>query len=181
MENKAILKAEQVRLIISDVDGVLTDGRLYYQPGVSGHMKAFHVRDGMGVQLAREAGLEVALISAKPSSILMQRAKELHIHYCLEGVADKLNAADQMRRELELTWKQVAMIGDDLLDLPLLRTCGFSATVSDAVREIRESVDYVSFLPGGSGAFRDIVEFILRASNRWDDLIARYGGQNEVR
>lgn len=175
------MKARNIRLIISDVDGVLTDGHLYYQPGVPGHMKAFHVRDGLGVNLARQAGIEVALISAKPSSILKQRAGELNIRYCLEGETEKLTAAEKIRTELKLEWDQVAMIGDDLVDLALLKTCGFSATVADAVAEVRNSVHYISPLPGGSGAFRDIVEFILRASNQWNDVIARYGGQNEVR
>jgi len=178
MENKIVLKATNIRLIITDVDGVWTDGRLYYMPGMKGHLKAFHVRDGLAVKLAEMAGLVVAVISAKPSAVLQDRCRELGISRCWDGAHNKLEVATRLIGQLGITLEETAMIGDDLLDLPLLRRAGFSATVSDAPQDIRNAVDYVSSFAGGTGAFRDIVEFIIRSQGRWDGVLAELGGND---
>ena len=178
MENKTVLKARNVRLIITDVDGVWTDGKLYYMPGVEGHMKAFHVRDGLAVKLAEMAGLVIAVISGKPSAVLRERCSELGISRCWDGIHNKLEVATRLISRLGVTMAETAMIGDDLLDLPLLQKAGFSATVADAPKDIRNAVDYVSSFAGGTGAFRDIVEFIIRSQDRWEGVLAELGGND---
>ncbi len=181
MEDKTVLrKAKNIRLLITDVDGVWTDGKLYYMPGMEGHMKAFHVRDGMAVRMAEAAGLHIAVISAKSSAVLQARCRELGIERCWDGSEDKLAVAQRLTGQLGLKMDEIAMIGDDLLDLPLLRAAGFSATVADAPQVVQNAVDYVSTFAGGNGAFRDIVELIIQAQDRMDTVLAVLGGVNEL-
>ena len=181
MENKAVLKARKVSLLISDVDGVLTDGKLFYGPdGRDGHSKAFHVRDGLAVKLAQMAGIRVAFVSAKKSEALKQRAAELNVDFCKDGVSDKILQVNEICDTLQVSWAEIAAIGDDLVDLPVLRRCGFAATVPEAPAEVRSCVDFVTTHPGGEGAFREFVEFLIRSRGRWDDVIAHFGGVHEI-
>ncbi len=181
MENRTLLKAKKISLLISDVDGVLTDGKLYYGPGMSGHMKAFHVRDGLAVKMAQAAGIHIAFVSAKESSVLHKRADELGVDFCMDGVKDKMARVGGICDTLHVSWDETAAIGDDLVDMPILRKAGFSATVPEAPEDIRAIVDLVTTHPGGNGAFRELVEFLIRSHGKWEEVLAHFGGMHEVR
>ena len=181
MENEILLKAKKVRLFVSDVDGVLTDGKLYYGPGMEGHMKAFHVRDGLAVKMAQLAGIRVAFVSAKASAILRQRGEELGVDFCMDGVKDKVARVSEICDTLQVSWEETAAIGDDLVDIPVLKQAAFSATVPEAPDGIKAFVDFVTIHPGGKGAFRELVELLIRSRGKWDEVLAHFGGMHEVR
>ena len=156
-------KARRVRLLILDLDGVLTDGSIYYSArGLE--MKRFHAHDGYGVVRAREGGLKLAIISGRSSAIVTARAKDLRITDLIQGADDKLQSAGDIRRRYGLEESELAFIGDDLFDLPLLRAVGFSAAPADARPEVRRAVDYVTAARGGEGAVREVIDLILRHS-----------------
>jgi 3-deoxy-D-manno-octulosonate 8-phosphate phosphatase (KDO 8-P phosphatase) len=166
-------RAERVALPITDVDGVLTDGRIFLADDGT-EMKGFHVRDGAGVVYARRAGIPVALITGRSSALVARRAMELGITDVFQGAIDKRPPFLELLRRHDLAPEQVAYVGDDLLDLPLLTRVGFAVTVADAVPEVREVAHHVTDAPGGGGALREVVEVILRAQGRWDAVVARY-------
>jgi len=166
-------RCRAIRLILSDVDGVLTDGGIVYDnQGIE--TKRFHVRDGMGVRLWQKAGYRFGLITHRSSQIVKMRAAELGIEIIRQGIDDKLTAMRGILGELHLAPAQVCYIGDDLPDLPAVRAAGLSVAVADACAELRQSVHYVATLPGGGGAVRETVELILKAQGRWEDLIQAY-------
>ncbi len=172
-------RATAVRLLVLDVDGVLTDGRLYF--GADGEaLKAFDVRDGHGVKLLREAGIEVAILSARRSPIVERRARELGIAQVIQGAADKGVAFAGLMHALQLTPAQCGYIGDDWPDLPALAQAGLAATVADAAPEVRQVAHWISGAPGGRGAVRELAEFILRAQGRFDELLRRHGGAGGI-
>ncbi len=155
-------KLQRVRLLVSDVDGTLTDGSLYYS--VNGEeLKRFHVHDGLGLQLLQRANIAVALLSQERSAIVQTRARKLGIALCVTGALDKAEAVRQMAQQLHIPLDDVAYIGDDLTDLPAMRLVGVSACPADAVTEVQQAVDYVCRRPGGNGAVREFCELILRA------------------
>jgi len=164
---------EKVKLLLLDVDGVLTDGRIIY--GSQGlEMKAFDVKDGHGLKLVQRAGIEVGIITGRESDIVIRRAEELGVAYLYQGAKDKLVPYLEVLEISGLRDDEVAYVGDDLVDLPILRRVGFSATVSDALDEVKARVDFVSRLPGGRGAVREICDYLLRESGRWDNVTSRY-------
>jgi 3-deoxy-D-manno-octulosonate 8-phosphate phosphatase (KDO 8-P phosphatase) len=168
-------RAAAVRLLVLDVDGVLTDGRLYF--GADGEaLKVFDVRDGHGVKLLREAGIEVAILSARRSPIVERRARELGIAQVIQGAADKGAGFADLMRALQLRPEQCGYIGDDWPDLAALAQAGFAATVADAAAEVRRVAHWISAAPGGRGAVRELAEFILRAQGRLGELLHRHGG-----
>ena len=170
---EAIRRAERVRLIIFDVDGVLTDGGIYIGP--EGELfKPFFCRDGLGITLAHRAGLKTAIITGRESEHLHYRANELHITEVYQGALYKRTAYQELKEKRGLTDDEVAYVGDDLIDLPLLLQVGFPAAVADATDEVRACAAYISREPGGHGAARDIIEFILKAQGRWEELIAPF-------
>ncbi len=181
MENETVLKAKKITLLISDVDGILTDGKLYYGPGMQGHMKAFHVRDGLAVKMAQLIGIRVAFVSAKESSVLRRRGEELGVDFCLDGVRDKMACAREICDTLHVSWDETAALGDDLVDLPILRKAGLSVTVPEAPEDIRACCDIITAQPGGEGAFRELVEFLIRSRGSWEETLAHFGGMHEVR
>ena len=165
----------RVELILSDVDGVMTDGGIWYDnQGVE--LKGFHIRDGLGVKLWQRAGFKFGVLTARTSHIVKLRAAELGIDLVRQGFEDKLPAALDILRELNLSPEQACYIGDDLTDLPVIRAVGLGAAVADASAEVRAAADYVTTLPGGRGAVRELVETILKAKGRWEDVIQRYLG-----
>ena len=169
-------RARRVRLMVMDVDGVLTDGRLYI--GAQGEvMKAFDVRDGHGIKLLREAGIEVALLTARRSEIVLARARELGLTRVLQGQGDKLAGFMQLLADTGLDAADSGHIGDDWPDLPVLRRAGFAASVADACAEARAAAHWVSAAPGGRGAVRELAEFILRAQGRFDELLRAHTAQ----
>jgi 3-deoxy-D-manno-octulosonate 8-phosphate phosphatase (KDO 8-P phosphatase) len=157
--------AARVRLLVLDVDGVLTDGRLYY--GARGEaLKVFHVRDGLGIKLLAGAGIEVAVISGRRSGMTAKRCRELGVRHLLQGVEDKLAAFDRLRRRLRVSSGECACVGDDLPDVPLMREVGISFAVADAHEEARNAARVITRLPGGRGAVREICDYLLDARRR---------------
>jgi 3-deoxy-D-manno-octulosonate 8-phosphate phosphatase (KDO 8-P phosphatase) len=168
------IKALSVRLLLFDVDGVLTDGAVLMHADGS-ESKSFHIRDGAALVWAQRAGLSVGLLSARTSGATAQRAAQLGIRIVSQGVARKVEAYDRILLQAGLDDAAVSYMGDDLLDLPVLARVGLSAAPADAAPEVRERVDWVSAAGGGRGAVREMIEFVLRAQGRWDDVVRQYG------
>lgn len=155
-------RARALEWLLLDVDGVMTDGRLYYS--ASGEeIKVFHVRDGLGIKLAQRAGLKVGILSGRRSGALARRAADLRLDALIQGRDDKDPAFDEFLAAHETTAERVAYIGDDLLDLPILDRAGLSFAPADAVEAVRQQVDHVLAAPGGAGAVREAVELLLAA------------------
>jgi 3-deoxy-D-manno-octulosonate 8-phosphate phosphatase (KDO 8-P phosphatase) len=166
-------KATRIKLLLFDVDGVLTDGKILLH-GDGSESKLFDIRDGTGIIWAQRAGLEVGILSARTSAATTQRAAQLGIALVHQGGLNKLRSYGEILSQHDLTDAQVAYMGDDLLDLPIIRRVGLSACPSDAVKEVRSRVDYVSRSAGGDGAARDFIEFVLKAQRRWTELVSSY-------
>jgi 3-deoxy-D-manno-octulosonate 8-phosphate phosphatase (KDO 8-P phosphatase) len=169
-------KAAAVRLILLDVDGVLTDGMVTIY-GDGAESKRFHIRDGIALVWAQRAGLTVGLLSARQSATTTQRAAQLGITLVHQGVASKIDTYDQIVGDMVLTDADVAYMGDDIVDLAVLGRVGLSAAPADAVAEVRSRVDFLAPHEGGGGAVRDLVELILRAQGQWDPLVAAYAAE----
>ena len=172
MDNELRSKARNIKMLVLDVDGVLTDGT--FVPGDGGESKRFHSRDGIGLVLAREAGLKLGLISGRRSTIVEARAQELRMHFVRLGVTNKLAALDEALAQESCDLSELAYMGDDLPDLAILTRAGLSATVADAPLDVRSRVDYVTRARGGYGAVRELVELILSSQGKLEDLIRSY-------
>jgi 3-deoxy-D-manno-octulosonate 8-phosphate phosphatase (KDO 8-P phosphatase) len=166
-------KASRIRLLLFDVDGVLTDGTVVIHTDGT-ESKGFHIRDGAAMVWAQRAGLQVGLLSARASGATTHRAAQLAIRLVVQGVSNKLDAYERILRDTELGTDAVAYMGDDLLDLPVLGRAGLSAAPADAAAEVRQQVDWVSAAPGGRGAARELIELVLRAQARWDSVLQEY-------
>ena len=166
-------KALGIRLLLFDVDGVLTDGTVIVHTDGS-ESKRFHIRDGAALVWAQRAGLTVGLLSARASGATSHRAAQLAIRLVVQGVSSKLEAYERILRDTGLTDAAVAYMGDDLLDLPVLARAGLSAAPADAAPEVRRQVDWVSTCAGGRGAARELVELVLRAQDRWETVLREY-------
>lgn len=160
-------RAQHVKALVFDVDGVLTDGGLWYGPAGE-VMKRFDVKDGHALVLARLTALPVALLTARTSAIVEVRAKELGFAKVYQGRREKGPAFEELCRELGITPAEAAYMGDDLNDLPALTRAGLSACPADAAPEVRAAVHYVAAAPGGRGAARELVELVLKATGRWE-------------
>lgn len=173
MAAEALQRAARVRFMLFDVDGTLTDGTLYL--GESGEsMKAFSVRDGHGLKLLRESGVEVGLLSGRRSGIVSARAEELGIHTVLQGVDDKQAALRALAAERSLQTDSFGYMGDDWPDLAVMSLCGFSATVPEAPAPVRSRAHYVSVAFGGRGAAREVCELILSAQGLLEHALRRH-------
>ena len=159
--------------MILDVDGVLTDGRIVLSSD-GGQIKFFDVRDGFGLVLARKAGLKTAIITAERSRVVSFRARRLKVDWVAQFARDKAKAFRRCLAHFRIPAEETAFVGDDLLDLAVLTQVGFSATVAGADSEIKRRVHYVSRLPGGRGAVREVIEFILKAQGRWTKILHGY-------
>lgn len=166
-------RAARVRLLLFDVDGVLTDGVVSVHAD-GGESKAFHIKDGAAIVWAQHAGLPVGLVSARVSGATSHRAAQLAVRIVRQGVTSKLAAFEQILREARLEEQQVAYMGDDLLDLPVLLRVGLAAAPADAASEVRDAVHWVSGAAGGRGAARELIELVLRAQGRWELVVAEY-------
>jgi 3-deoxy-D-manno-octulosonate 8-phosphate phosphatase (KDO 8-P phosphatase) len=166
-------RAAAVRLMIFDVDGILTDGSLHYGP--EGEViKTFNVLDGHGIKLLQQSGVAVAIISARESAMVARRAADLSIVHLYQGVHDKRASLAQLLKKLDLGLHDCGFIGDDLVDLPILLKVGFSASVPDGHPEVRSRVHYVTAAGGGRGAAREICDLILRAQGNYEAALAPY-------
>ena len=162
-----------IRLIISDVDGVWTDGRIIYS-GDRSELKEFNVRDGLAAKLAQRAGITVALLTSRSSPALERRAKELGIHELHQGAANKLEASERLAQRLGVAFEHVLYAGDDLPDLAPMTRAAISAAPFDAAPEVRSLATWKLDAAGGAGAFREIVERVLRERGEWDRVVREF-------
>ena len=165
-------RVRRVKLMIFDVDGVLTDGTLYFSE-TGAELKAFNARDGHGLKMLKESGVEVAILSARRSRAVDVRAAELGITLVEQGAGDKGRAFESLIARAHASAEATGYMGDDLLDLPVLSRCGFAASVPEAPEVVRARVHHVTRAPGGRGAAREVCELIMRAQNTLDTAIAR--------
>lgn len=165
--------AARITLVLFDVDGVLTDGKILLHAD-GGETKTFDIKDGTAIVLALRAGLKVGFLSARQSAATSQRAAQLGVTLVRQGAAGKLDEYLKIVGELGIDDGQVAYMGDDVLDLPVLGRVGLSAAPADAVGDVRSRVHWVSARRGGDGAARELIELILRAQSAWDPLLASY-------
>lgn len=173
-------RCQQVELILSDVDGVLTDGGIMFNnQGIES--KKFHVRDGLGIHLWQRAGHRFGILTARSSHIVRVRAAELGVEIVRQGFHDKLPTAQDVIREAGLTPEQVCYIGDDLTDLAVMRHVGLAVAVADAVPEVREAAAYTTRLSGGQGAVRETIEWLLKGKEQWEEIVRRYDGERRVK
>jgi len=167
-------KIASVRIFVTDVDGVLTDGGIIMDHR-GDELKQFNVRDGHGLKLLIRYGIAVAFLTGRESPVVSRRARDLGIEEVYQGVKDKGSfMADYLGRK-ELAPSEVAYAGDDIVDIPVFRQVGFAVAVADACREVREAADYVAGEKGGRGAIRETCELILKVQNKWPDVMRRYG------
>ncbi|SHF24279.1 3-deoxy-D-manno-octulosonate 8-phosphate phosphatase (KDO 8-P phosphatase) [Desulfacinum infernum DSM 9756] len=162
-----------LRLLIFDVDGVLTDGGITYHDDGS-ESKTFDVKDGHGIKLLQRTGLEVALISGRYCASVEHRAKGLGIEKAYQGIHRKVEAYERIKADTGLQDHQIGFVGDDLIDIPVMRLVGFAACVADASPHVKPYAHYVTQAPGGKGAAREICELILQIQGRWEGITARY-------
>jgi 3-deoxy-D-manno-octulosonate 8-phosphate phosphatase (KDO 8-P phosphatase) len=168
-------RTKPLRLLLLDVDGVLTDGTISVSGG-GDERKSFYIRDGSAILWAKQSGIDVGLLSGRKSGATARRAAELKIGIVVEGQTDKRRAFMDIAAAQGLTPDQIAFMGDDLLDLPVLQLAGLSAAPADASDDVRCRVHYVAPSAGGRGAVRDFIEVILRGRGQWDPLVQRYAG-----
>lgn len=166
-------RARRIKLLILDCDGVLTDGRIIMLPG-SDETKTFDVKDGHGIVMAQRAGLRIAIISGRKSSVVRARATELGVTHLYEMAWVKTEPYEKLLAEEGLTDEEVCYVGDDVVDIPLLRRAGLGVAVADAVEETKKHSHIVTERGGGRGAVREVIEFILRAQDKWDEAMIRY-------
>ncbi len=166
-------RARDIRLVIFDVDGVLTDGSLYLSDDGKEY-KAFYSRDGHGMQLLQEGGVEIAIITGRTSKVVAHRMESLGIRHVYQGQLDKLPAFRHLLRALGLSPREAAFVGDDLMDLPVMRRVGLAVAVQDAHPLVRAHAHWQTPHPGGRGAARDVCELILKAQGRWEAMLERY-------
>jgi 3-deoxy-D-manno-octulosonate 8-phosphate phosphatase (KDO 8-P phosphatase) len=173
MDQQVVSRAAKVRLMIFDVDGILTDGSLHY--GADGEMiKTFNVLDGHGIKMLQASGVATAIISARKSALVARRAGDLGIEHLFQGVHDKRTAFEQLLAQTGIGADACGFVGDDVIDLPILLRVGFAASVPNGHPEVQSRVHYVTRAHGGKGAARELCDFILRAQGNYAAAIAPY-------
>ena len=196
-------RAKKIKLLLLDVDGVMTDGTLWFIPAPPGglrsirdqakskadsggygiasdsfvEVKGFHAHDGTAMSLARLAGIKVGLITKRISETVALRARDLKLDYVVQGCADKIAAFHEILENEGFREENACYVGDDIIDLPVMRRCGFAIAVANARDEVKEEAHLVTENAGGAGAVRDAVEYILRAQGKWDDVVKAYLNQ----
>ena len=170
---KGIQRAlRRVRLLLCDVDGVLTDTSVFI--GGAQEVKRFHIRDGLGLVICRRAGLKVGWVSGRPSAATARRARELKIDFLRQTKGSKVCAVESVLAQSGFGWDEVCYIGDDIVDLGVMKRAGVAVAVADGVAEARAAADYVTRASGGHGAVREVVELILKAQKKWGGIVAEY-------
>ncbi len=176
MENETVLRAKKVKAIFTDVDGVLTDGGMFYAEGMKEHFKVFSVYDGVGVKMASICQIPVFFVSAKKSSLLHKRASELKVEKCFDGVENKKEIVLSVCGEYGFSQEEICYIGDDLVDIQVLKIAGFPVAVKNAFDEVKKHALYVTERKGGQGALREVVELIVKARGCWEKVLSYFGG-----
>ncbi len=167
-------RCKNIRAVVLDIDGVLTDGRIGYGMGQDEEVKFFNVRDGHGIVMARRAGIKVGILSGRSSSANRRRAAELKLDFVYEGELDKLAGFEKLLLEQNLNAAEVMYIGDDVVDIPPFLRAGLAVCVGDAPEYLDNFIHYRTCVPGGCGAVREAIEILLKQQNRWDELMERY-------
>ncbi|HZQ19921.1 MAG TPA: HAD hydrolase family protein [Terriglobales bacterium] len=196
-------RAKKIKLLLFDVDGVLTDGKLFFFPAPAGatqsiqgqaakhggqggfglhsesfvEAKGFHAHDGAGISLARLGGLKTGLITKRISETVALRARDLRLDHVHQGINDKLGVFKQILQQEQLTPTQACFVGDDVIDLPVMWNCGFAVAVANARDEVRRDAHYITKHSGGDGALRDTIEYILKAQGKWKQAVEKYIGE----
>jgi len=173
MDEEVLNRIRKIRLLMLDVDGVLTDGRIIMNDAGQ-ESKHFDVKDGHGLKLIMRYGIDVVLLTGRSSSVVTHRAADLGIREVFQGILNKLDFFQQFITERGLSPEVVAYIGDDVVDIPVLKRIGFSVTVKDAVDEVKKKVHFITEQPGGRGAVREVCDLILKVQGKWDDVARRY-------
>ena len=166
-------RAARVRLLLLDCDGVLTDGRITPVAG-GDELKSFHTRDGHGLVMLHRAGLRSGIISGRTSQAVEWRAHDLGVAFVRQGAFNKVEVFEDVLGAADVEESEVCFVGDDVVDIPLMRRCGLAVAVADATPDVRAAAHYVTGLPGGFGAVREVCELILKAQGRWEELMRRY-------
>ena len=166
-------RLKHIRLLLLDVDGVLTDGSIIFDANGL-ETKCFNVRDGHGIKMLQRHGIEVGIITGRTSAVVDIRAKELGINLVYQGALIKLESYNNVKEKTGLDDSQIAYMGDDVIDVPLLRRVGFAAVPLDGMSGVRDAAHYVSSCAGGRGAVREVCDMILKGRGVWDEIVARY-------
>lgn len=166
-------KLRNIRIFLTDVDGVLTDGKIVLDPS-GREIKIFHVLDGAAVRYAAALGYKTIMISGRCSDVVKQRGDEVGVHQIYQKVDDKLKVLKEIIKKQNLLEKEICYLGDELPDIPVLKNVGLSVAVRNAVPEVKACADYVTKKPGGEGAFREIVEMVLKAQGRWREVLDKF-------
>ncbi len=173
MDNKLAERIRPLKLLILDVDGVLTDGGIIMDEA-GRETKLFHVRDGHGIKLLMRYGIDVLFLTGRNSPVVEHRAKDLGVTEVYQGIWNKADTLEEILKKRRLSASQVACMGDDVVDVPLLRRVGFAAAVADAPEYVKEAAHYVTEKSGGRGAVREVCDLILQAQGKWPDLAGKY-------
>lgn len=166
-------KLKKIKLLLLDVDGVLTDGSIIYGES-NQELKCFNVKDGVAIKLAQAGAIKIGIITGRDSEVVKKRANELNIEIVYQGQIKKQEAYQKIKQQLNLKDSQIAYIGDDLNDIKLLQQVGLSFAVRDACDEVKKVVDYTTKHAGGKGAVREVIEIILKGQGRWQSVIKKY-------
>jgi 3-deoxy-D-manno-octulosonate 8-phosphate phosphatase (KDO 8-P phosphatase) len=165
-------KLSKIRLFLCDVDGVLTDSSIFI--GSAPEQKRFHIRDGLGMQLLQKSGISVGWVSFRPSPTTRMRADELKIDYLIQKQSSKVEGIEELLKEINLSWDETCFVGDDIVDLGAMKRAGLAVATGDGVEEAKAIADYITIQPGGHGAVREVVELILKAKGKWQQIIDDY-------
>jgi len=167
-----LAKFARLKMLLCDVDGILTDASVFI--GLDKEIKRFHIRDGLGMMMLRKEGVLVGWVSNRPSSATTLRAEELKIDFLVQDKGNKVQKVEALLTETGLKWDQICYMGDDVVDLGVLRRAGVAATAADATDEAKAASHYITRAGGGQGAVREVVDLILKAQNRWDRIVAEH-------
>jgi 3-deoxy-D-manno-octulosonate 8-phosphate phosphatase (KDO 8-P phosphatase) len=177
ISRQLLARARRIKLLLMDVDGVLTDGSIYFLPRPGGRVfetKGFDCRDGLGIRLAHHAGIKTGIITGRGSPVIEARVKELGIHFLQQNALEKIEPYERIRQAAQVRDQEVCYVGDDIVDLPLLKRVGLAVCVGDGDEFLRRHVHYWTRRPGGAGAVREAIELILTAQGKWDGILKSY-------
>jgi 3-deoxy-D-manno-octulosonate 8-phosphate phosphatase (KDO 8-P phosphatase) len=166
-------QARQIKLLILDVDGVLTDGKLFFDH-LGNEFKAFHAHDGHGIKMLQQTGIEIAVISGRESLIVTKRMEELDVSLVYQNQRDKRAAFAELLQKLDLTPEQVAYVGDDVVDLPIMTQVGLAIAVGNAVEAVKACADWTTTLEGGNGAVREVCDMIMQSQDFFEPILSEY-------
>jgi 3-deoxy-D-manno-octulosonate 8-phosphate phosphatase (KDO 8-P phosphatase) len=173
LDEKLIEKMKTIRLLVLDVDGVMTDGKIIMND-MGREIKNFNVKDGHGIKILMKYGIDVILLTGRRSAVVEHRAKDIGIEEVHQGIFNKREKFEEILRNKSFNYENIAFMGDDIVDIPLLKRVGFSVAVADAVEEVKKCVDYITKKAGGDGAVREVCELILQAQGKWIDVAKMY-------